>query len=180
MESAHNDSGRTQPAKRLTGFFVAIIAFKFLKAAAFLIVGIVVLRFVHVTGHGAPMKFVRFLNVHPDRESIRRLSMFFDHITTGQREAIGAAALAICAVFAVEGFLLLGRIWWATYFTICTTLLGIPIELLEIWKRPRLVRGWVYLVINIAILAYLWYRRNEFRSEFRAERIIASPRGEAR
>jgi uncharacterized membrane protein (DUF2068 family) len=137
--------------------------------------GVAVLRFVHVTRHGAPMEFVRFLNANSDRESIRRLSMFFDHITTGQREAIGAAALAIGAVFVSEGLLLLARIWWATYFTIGMTLLGIPIELLEIWRRPLLFRGWAYLIINIAILAYLWRRRNEFRDEFRSSPGITAP-----
>jgi hypothetical protein len=180
MDFAHNDPRPSRPAKRLTGLFILIIIFKFLKAAALVFVGVVVLRFVHVTRHGAPMEFARFLNAGSDRESIRWLSTFFDHITTGQREAIGAAALAVGAVFASEGFLLLARIWWATYFTIGMTLCGIPIELLEIWRRPQRFRGWIYLIINIAILAYLWRRRNEFRDEFHDERLTAPPPGAAR
>jgi hypothetical protein len=180
MDSAHDDAGANRPAKRLTGLFIVIILFKFLKAAALVFVGVVVLRFVNVTRHGAPMEFARFLNAGSDRESIRWLSTFFDHITTGQREAIGAAAIAVGAVFAGEGFLLLARIWWATYFTISMTLFGIPIEVLEIWRRPQRFRGWLYLVINIAILAYLWRRRNEFRDEFRGPGVIAPPPGGAR
>jgi len=180
MDSADNDPRASRPAKRLTGLFIAIIAFKFLKAAALVFVGVVVLRFVHVTRYGAPMEFARFLNAGSDRESIRWLSTFFDHITTGQREALGAAALMIGAVFAGEGLLLLARIWWATYFTIGITLLGIPIEVLEIWRKPHLFRGWVYLVINVAILAYLWRRRNEFRDEFSGPGITAPPPGAAR
>jgi Predicted membrane protein (DUF2127) len=180
MDFTHNDPRASRPAKRLTGLFIAIILFKFLKAAALVFVGVVVLRFVNVTRHGAPMEFARFLNAGSDRESIRWLSTFFDHITTGQREAIGLAAIAVGAVFACEGFLLLARIWWATYFTISMTLFGIPIEVLEIWRRPQRFRGWLYLVINIAILAYLWRRRNEFRDEFRSPGIIAPPPGAAR
>jgi Predicted membrane protein (DUF2127) len=180
MDSPRDDAAASRPAKRLTGLFIAIIVFKFLKAAALVFVGVVVLRFVHVTRHGAPMEFARFLNAGSDRESIRWLSTFFDHITTGQREAIGAAAIAVGAVFACEGSLLLARIWWATYFTICITLLGIPIEVLEIWRRPHLFRGWLSLVINIAILAYLWHRRNEFRDEFSGPGIIAPSPGAAR
>jgi len=180
MEFAHNDPGGSRRVKPLTGLFIAIIVFKFVKAAALVFVGVVVLRFVHVTRYGAPMEFARFLNAGSDRESIRWLSTFFDHITPGQREAIGAAAIAIGAVFAAEGFLLLARIWWATYFTIGMTLCGIPIEVLEIARRPQRFRGWLYLVINIAILAYLWRRRNEFRDEFRRERLIAPPPGAAR
>ena len=180
MDSSHNDSGLPRPSKRLTGLFIAIIAFKFLKAAAFAVVGVVVLRFVEVTRHGAPMEFARFLNANPDREAIRQLSAFFGAITIRQRELIGAAALAIAAVFAGEGFLLLARVWWATYFTIAMTLCGIPIEILEIWRRPERFRSWIYLVINILILAYLWYRRNEFRDDFRAPGITAPPREAAR
>jgi uncharacterized membrane protein (DUF2068 family) len=153
--------------KRLTGGFILVIVFKFLKAAAFLFLGIVVFRFVQVTRHGAPMEFARFLNANPDRESIRRISTFFEEITPGQREAIGAASLAVGLVFATEASLLVARVWWATYFTIFLTLLGIPLELIEIWRRPRLFRGWVFLAVNVAILIFLWKRRNEFREDFR-------------
>ena len=151
---------------RLTGGFVAVIVFKYLKAAAFLLVGIVVLRFVVVARHDPAMEFARFLNANPERERIRRLSTFFNDITPGQREAIGAAALAIGSIFAAEASFLLARIWWATYFTIFLTLLGIPLELAEIWKKPRFFRGWVFLAINVAILVFLWRRRNEFREDF--------------
>ncbi len=150
---------------RLTGGFVAVIVFKYLKAAAFLLVGIVVLRFVVVARHDPAMEFARFLNANPDRESIRRISTFFHDITLGQREEIGAASLAVGAIFAAEASFLVARIWWATYFTIFLTLLGIPLELVEIWRKPRFFRGWYFLIINVAILIFLWRRRNEFRDQ---------------
>ncbi len=151
---------------RLTGGFIAVIVFKYLKAAAFLLIGVAVLRFVHLTRHGAPMELAQFLNANPERESIRRLSTFFNDITPGQREAIGAASLVVGAIFAAEASLLLARIWWATYFTIFLTLFGIPVEVIEIWKKPLYLRGWLFLAINLAILIFLWRRRNEFRDEF--------------
>jgi len=55
------------------------------------------------------------------------------------------------------------RVWWATYFTIVLTALGIPPELIEIARRPSSTRRYVLLAINLAILGYLWTRRNEFR-----------------
>ena len=152
---------------RLTGGFIAVIVFKYLKAASFLLVGIVVLRFVIVARHDPAMEFARFLNANPDRESIRRISTFFHDITPGQREAIGAASLAVGAIFAAEASFLVARIWWATYFTIFLTLLGIPLELVEIWRKPRFFRGWFFLIINVAILIFLWRRRNEFRDLLR-------------
>ena len=172
-ETFESDPPRRPGRKRLAAALSAIIAFKGLKAAAFFIVGVAVLRFVHVTKHGAPLEFARYLNVPSDWESIRRLSGFFDQITSGQREAIGAAALAIGAIFAGEGSLLLARVWWATYFTIFMTLCAVPLEVMEIWKRPRLFRGWVSLLINLAILVFLWRRRNEFRGRITAPRPAA-------
>ena len=44
------------------------------------------------------------------------------------------------------------------------TALGIPPEILEIAKRPGSARRYLLLAINVAILIYLWTRRNEFRS----------------
>jgi uncharacterized membrane protein (DUF2068 family) len=66
-------------------------------------------------------------------------------------------------VFAAEGSLLAARVWWATYFTIVLTALGIPPEVIEIAKRPDSARRYLLLAVNIAILIYLWRRRNEFR-----------------
>src|SRR5262249_15569297 len=75
-------------------------------------------------------------------------------------------SIVVGLVFTAEASLLVARIWWATYFTIFLTLLGIPLELIEIWRRPRQFRGWVFLVVNLAILIFLWKRRNEFREGF--------------
>jgi uncharacterized membrane protein (DUF2068 family) len=113
------------------------------------------------------MEFARFLNANPERETIQRLSHFFEEITPGQSEAIGAAALAVGSIFAAEASFLVARIWWATYLTIFLTLLGIPLELVEIWRRPHHMRGWYFLIINLAILIFLWRRRNEFRDRLR-------------
>ena len=146
-----------------------MIVFKYLKAVAFLLVGAAVLRFEHVSRRDPTMEFARFLNANPERESVQRLSTFFHDITPGQREAIGAAALAIGAIFAAEASFLVARICWATYFTIFLTLLGIPLELTEIFHRPRHMRAWYLLIINVAILVFLWRRRNEFRESLAQE-----------
>ena len=51
------------------------------------------------------------------------------------------------------------------YFTILLTALGLPPEILEIAKRPGSARRYLLLAVNVAILVYLWRRRNDFRSE---------------
>ena len=150
---------------RLTGGFIAVIVFKYLKGAAFLLVGAALLRFVQVARHDPGMEFARFLNVNQERESVAALSHFFESITPGETQALGAAAIAIGLVFTAEASLLLARVWWATYFTIFLTLLGIPLELVEISRHPRHMRGYYFLIINVAILIFLWMRRNEFREK---------------
>lgn len=157
--------------------FIAVILFKYLKAAAFLLVGIAVLRFVRLSAHGAPMEIAEFLNVNPQRENVQRLSAFFSEITPGQVQAIGAAAVAIGLIFAAEGTLLAARIWWATYFTIVLTALGIPLEIYEILEKPATLRNYVFLAVNTAILLFLWRRRNEFRATDGQDPSAARPEG---
>jgi uncharacterized membrane protein (DUF2068 family) len=144
--------------------FVGIIAFKFLKAAAFLLLGAVILRIAHLPNHSEPMEIARLLAMDENRMVVRHLSGVLAHFTRGQVEAIGVAALLVGLIFAAEGTTLAMRIAWAPYFTITLTALGIPFEVLEILRRPASLRRYLLLAVNVAILVYLWKRRNEFRS----------------
>jgi len=147
----------------LSAGFAAVIVFKYLKAAAFILVGIVVLKIARLPSHSEPMELARLLQIRPERESVQRLSVFLAQVTAGQVEALGAASILIGLVFVAEGTFLAMRIWWATYFTVFLTVLGIPVELREIAKWPTRFRLYVLLAINLAILVYVWTRRNEFR-----------------
>ena len=162
------------PKPPLSPGFVAIIVFKYLKAAAFVLVGVVALRIAQLPSHSEPMQIARLLQVRAERESIQRLAAFLANVTTGQVEAAGAASLFIACFFLAEGTLLTMRIWWATYFTIVLTALGLPIEIGEIAARPGRARGYALLAVNAAILVYVWSKRNEFR---RVERAPESPAG---
>lgn len=147
----------------LSAGFVWIIVFKFLKAAAFLLLGAVALRIANLPSHSEPMEIARFLGVDERRTVVQHLSTLLSALTNRQVQAIGAASVLIGIVFAAEGAVLSARIWWATYFTIVLTALGIPLEILEIFRRPGSARRYVLLAINLAILIFLWFRRNEFK-----------------
>jgi uncharacterized membrane protein (DUF2068 family) len=56
-----------------------------------------------------------------------------------------------------EGIGLYLRKQWARWFTIIATSSLIPIEVYEIARRPRLARVAV-LILNVAVVAYLWRR----------------------
>jgi uncharacterized membrane protein (DUF2068 family) len=155
------------PRSRLTPGFIGIIVFKYLKAAAFLLLGAVALRLAHLPTHSEPLEVARFLGVYERTRVVQDVSAVVAALTSRQVQALGAAAILIGLVFAAEGTLLAARIWWATYFTIVLTALGIPPELVEIAKHPGSARRYVLLAVNVAILVYLWTRRNEFRTRER-------------
>ena len=149
---------------KLSAGFIGIIAFKCIKAAAFLLLGAVALRIAHLPNHSQPMEIARFLGVTERKVIVQHLSVVLAALTSRQVQAIGLASILIGVVFAAEGALLAMRISWAPYLTIVLTALGIPPELIEIARRPGSGRRYLLLAINVAILLYLWKRRNEFRS----------------
>jgi uncharacterized membrane protein (DUF2068 family) len=160
---------RPRPLPPLSPGFVWIIVFKCLKAALFLLLGAVALRIAHLPHHSEPLEIGRLLGVNTRSVLVQHLSFVLNALTSGQVKAIGAAAVLIGLVFAAEGVLLAMRFPWAPYLTIVLTALGLPPEVIEIARRPESLRRYALLAVNFAILAYLWKRRNEFRTPPRAD-----------
>jgi uncharacterized membrane protein (DUF2068 family) len=154
------DSGHHKP---LSAGFLWIIVFKFIKAAGFTLVGVVALRLARLSAHSEPLEIARFFGAASNTTVVQHLSRILSTFTQGQVQAIGAAAFFIALIFAAEGTLLAMRIWWATYFTIVLTAFGVPLEIVEIARHPQSVRRYVLLAVNLAILVFLWMRRNEFK-----------------
>jgi uncharacterized membrane protein (DUF2068 family) len=158
----------------MSGGFVAIILFKYFKAVVFGIFGITALRLSHLAGLPSVDELARFFRVAPEREIIQEIASIVSQLTPGQAIGIGVTSIFVSLVFATEGTLLAFRVWWSTYFTIVITACGIPLEIYEIIQRPVSVRRYLLLVVNVAILVYLWKRRNEFRAEFTEERLAGN------
>ncbi|HEY1251694.1 MAG TPA: DUF2127 domain-containing protein [Thermoanaerobaculia bacterium] len=166
MDAPEPTAPTAPPARPpLTPGFIGIIVFKYLKASAFVLLGLVALRIARLPNHSEPLEVARFLGVTERSRVVQDVSKVVAALTSRQVRVIGAACFLIAGVFAAEGTLLAARVWWATYFTIVLTALGIPPEILEIAKRPGSVRRYLLLAVNVAILVYLWRRRNEFRTE---------------
>lgn len=152
------------PLPPLSPGFLGIIVFKYAKAAAFLILGAGALRLARLPQHSEPMAIAHLLGVSARNVVVQHLSYLLGALTSRQVEAIGAAAVLIGLMFIAEGTLLAMQVPWAPYFTIVVTALGIPPELMEIARRPGSLRRYALLAVNLAILVYLWKRRNEFRT----------------
>ena len=149
-------------SKTLSGGFLAIIIFKYFKAVVFLLVAIAALKLSRADPFPTAEEVARFFRSSPENELIR----VFSHLTPGLALGIGFASLFVSLVFGVEASLLAARVWWSTYFTIVLTALGIPLEIFEIFRRPSGLRRYLLLGVNVAILLYLWRRRNEFRDSW--------------
>jgi uncharacterized membrane protein (DUF2068 family) len=150
-------------AGRISGGFIAVIVFKWLKGIAFVIFGIAALRLSRLEIMPTAVEIARFLSVSRENALVHRVADLIHTVTPRQVGAVGFASLFIGVVFFVEGALLMARVWWSTYFTIGLTALGIPLEIYEIVHRPDSIRRYVLLLLNLAILVFLWTRRNEFR-----------------
>ena len=158
---------KTKPKKgrRVSGGFLAVIVFKWVKGLAFVIFGVAALVPAVILLRRLLVDIARFLSVSRENTLVHRVADVIQTVTPKQVGAAGIASLIIAAVFFVEGALLLARVWWSTYFTIGLTTLGIPLELWEIAHRPDSVRRYVLLLLNVLILVFLWTRRNEFRHQ---------------
>ncbi len=149
--------------KKLSGGFLAIIAFKYFKSVVFLLVAIAALSLSRTDPFPTAQEVAHFFRSSPESELVKA----FSRLTPGLAMGIGVVSLFVAAVFGTEATLLTARVWWSTYFTLALTALGIPLEIFEILRRPSGFHRYLLLAVNAAILLYLWKRRNEFRDEFR-------------
>jgi hypothetical protein len=145
--------------KKLSWGFLAIIVFKYFKAAVFILVAIAALRLARIDPFPSAEEIAHFLRSSPENQLVRWIAS----VTPGQALGFGLISLFVATVFATEATLLACRVWWSTYFTIGLTALGIPLEVFEIFRRPAGLRRYLILAINAAILVYIWRRRTDFR-----------------
>jgi uncharacterized membrane protein (DUF2068 family) len=82
-------------------------------------------------------------------------------LTVGRVTALALTAFGYAILMGTEGIGLYYRKHWARWFTIIATSSLIPIEVYEIVRDPRPLRI-VVLLVNIAIVGYLYRRREIF------------------
>ena len=144
---------------------IAVIGvFKLIKAALLITLGIAGLAAVPTElAHGV-RQMAHWLGISPGRHALAhflgKLSAFDDH--TARKLAV--ASLCYAAIFLVEGIGLLSRRRWAEWLTVVVTASFIPIEIYEGVEHFGAGKV-VALVLNVAILGYLlWRRISESRS----------------
>ena len=133
----------------------AIIDYKLTKAVVELILGLLL-----VIGlvRGAEAMSATFAQVILDHASgawaLRVATIIVLTGTSGHVKIAAAVAIADSVLSAVEGLALRAGRWWAPWLVVIATGSLIPVEIWEIIRKPKPVRGAI-LIINWAILVYL-------------------------
>ena len=147
------------PTRRGASLLQWIIAFKTFKAVTLTLIGLSLL----LTRHSDPADVVvhAALAVHLplSSELFDRAFTFATSLTVGKQVALAITAFAYASLMGAEGIALYLRKPWARWFTIIATSSLVPIEVYEICRDPTAIRV-VVLLLNIAIVVYLWLRKD--------------------
>ena len=164
---------------RLTPGYLAIIAFKYAKLAAFVVLGLAALRAAKLPPDSLVHDVVRLFGAHQNAALVQHLAAVLSVLTQGEIRALGSASILLGLVFGTEGTLLACRVWWAPYLTVVLTAMGLPYEIYEIARAPHSLHRWLLLAANAAILVYLWRRKDDFRPEAPERRRETRPENAA-
>jgi uncharacterized membrane protein (DUF2068 family) len=146
---------------RSTSLLPWIVAFKAVKAALLVVLGITLL--VAIRRDPVDLILQIALAVHlPLTSRLFDRAVMIAFNATPRREAVLAlTAFGYAVLMAAEGVGLYLRRRCARWFTIGATSSLMPIEAYEIARRPSGFRVLV-LLLNVAVVAYLWRRREIF------------------
>jgi uncharacterized membrane protein (DUF2068 family) len=133
----------------------AIIDYKLFKAAVELVLGILLAIALYRGPEAMAATFAQQVIDHvAGAWSLRAAAIIVRAGTSGHVALATAVALGDAVLSAVEGLALRAGKWWAAWLVVIATGALIPIEIYELVRRPRPIRG-VILVLNWLILVYL-------------------------
>ena len=133
---------------------VLIGAFKLLKGALLVAVGVETLRLLHKDIADVLARWVDVLRVDPDNRYIHKLLAKFLSLDERKLKEISAGTFFYAALLLTEGAGLLLRKRWAEYFTVIATSSFLPLEAFELLKKFTVARL-IVLAINALIVWYL-------------------------
>jgi uncharacterized membrane protein (DUF2068 family) len=134
-----------------------IAAFKFVKAALFVVVALGTFGLLSRHVAAWAQDGIATLAATYDRGLTHRVVALLERISALSRhrlEALGVAALLYAGLFVTEGVGLWRGRRWAEYLTVVATASLIPFEVYEIARRTTAPRVGA-LVVNLLVVAYL-------------------------
>lgn len=150
-------------ARRGDRLVVTIGVFRLTKA-----VTLAALALIAFSGHVAALASgiegaIAWLGFFPGHDALLRGTDRLWSLDRHDVRLLGALSGAYGAVFLVEGVGLLLRRRWAEWLTVVVTGSFIPLEVYELVRHPGAGKI-VALVLNVAIVAYLIWRRLQSKS----------------
>jgi uncharacterized membrane protein (DUF2068 family) len=147
--------------KRRFAILDLIVAFKALKATLLTLLGVGLLASSRHDPVLTVMSVARIVHLPVTSRLFDRLMTLAFHTTPAREVGLAATALGYAGLMGTEGVALYLRRPWARWLTIIATSSLIPIEVYEITREVHVLRI-VVLVVNIAVVIYLWRRREVF------------------
>lgn len=155
--SAHRMTGRTAHGRGLR----VIAAFKLLKAAALVAVGVGALKLLHKDVAAIAEHWINMFQVDPRNHFINLLLAKLSILDDRRLKELSLGTFIYAGIFLLEGVGLALEKRWAEYFTIITTSSLLPIEIYELARRASIGRC-LALGINLAVVAYLIFELRRF------------------
>ncbi len=139
----------------------AIIVLKYVKGLLFLLAGLALFGFRKDPSSRWLLRIAEKADGDPRLRVTARLLRDLSHVFELHFSAIVAACLIAGIALAGEGTFLLRGYTWAPWVTIFLTGVWVPVELWEILRRFS-PRTFVVMVVNVAIVVYLYRHRKDF------------------
>ncbi|HEY5312532.1 MAG TPA: DUF2127 domain-containing protein, partial [Pirellulales bacterium] len=159
------------PRRRHDRVLLAIAVFKYVKSALLIAVALGALKLLHHSFSEATIEWVKRLTSDPEHQVLHDLLHRALAVDDRTLRAISAGSFFYATLLAIEGTGLWLERRWGEYFTIIITSSFIPMELLEVGRRPGVLRIAI-TTINIAAVAYLVVR---LRRENRRRALFKIP-----
>jgi uncharacterized membrane protein (DUF2068 family) len=128
------------------------------KGLLVLLAGFGLLSLVHHDLQAVAEHLVRRSHLNPARHYPRIFIEAASRTSDARLKSLAFLAFAYSTVRFIEAYGLWRLRTWAEWFAIISGSIYLPIELLEYFKKPTILRGAVFL-INLIIVLYLCYIR---------------------
>ena len=153
---------------RHSGLLPWIIAFKAFKAIALTALGVAFVAARHSDPALVLMSLADDLHVPLTSRLFQRLLQSAGSLTVKKETALALTAFGYAALMGTEGVALYLRKPWAPWFIIISISSLIPVEIYEIVRELHAIRV-LALIANLGIVAYLWQRKEMFKSGVRPQ-----------
>ena len=134
-----------------------IAAFKLVKGALLIVVGVSALKLIHTDIGSWLTEWVVRFGLDPGGRHVGRFLLKAAELTPNRLKEVGVGSLVYSALFLTEGIGLWLLKRWAEWLTVIITASLIPVEIYEIHRQLTPVRI-LLLLINVGVLVFLVHR----------------------